>query len=172
MEKITDEIIINSLFMCGYDRVDLYSYSYVLYNIVCNQENANIFEYVKTNSTKLFGELVECNNGVYKIKSEEDLCKVSVDIVPNSCFKTPLDYFQKNNKLVECILKIDPVELVRNKMAFYGPCSYYEFDECFSTKEREIRTEKLGSHYKSVIRGLPNDEVAVRLRNLKKEEDK
>lgn len=169
MEKVTDEIIIGSLFMCGYDVVDRYTYLYVLNNVINSEEGKKHFVYESQNNSMLFLNYVDYKDDIYKVKSLSDISDTSISFGPNEKYKNPVELLPRNNKLIEFILNIDVENLVKGKLSYYGVSSYYEYDYCFSTKEKEVRDNKMGSHYKSLIKDVDKSAPNVRTLKMKSE---
>lgn len=145
MEVITKEIIINSFLKAGYDKVDTFTYSYLLDKLSNLTDSKFIF--VSEDFTSVFSDVVECNNGVYSVKKE---CSNKTNELSIS------------NDLVTFILNIDTIDLVKHKLYFYGFLSYSDYDDCFSTIEKEYRQIVFGSQYKNIISDIDKSNVTIR----------
>lgn len=173
MEKITDEVIVSSLFMCGYDAVDPYLYFYVLNKIFNNAEYHNLFEYTNESAKNIyFSNIVECKNGVFKIKDKSEITGLPISFNKNEEYNNPVDFLPRSNALIQLILNLNVREIVRSKLAYYGTSSYYEYDSCFSSMEKEIRKKDFGSSYKSIVEGFDKVHDPVRIMIKGREEDK
>ena len=134
MELISKEIIINSLFLSGYDCVDNYTYCYLLDRLISSNDSS--FCFVNENFSPSFLENVSFVNGIYffKDKDENRLAKLTV-----------------NEHLIDFINHINTIELVKYKLNFYGFESYFKFDDCFSSIEKLYRQLVFESYYKDMI---------------------
>lgn len=145
MEIITKETIINSLIASGYDRVDNFTYTYLLDKLINSGDLS--FNFVLKDFSVSFIENVEVINDVYCIKNSE---------------KERLHNLESNQKLMLFILNINTIELVKYKLNYYGFKSYYEYDDCFSSIEKEYRQLVFGSHYKLVVEDVDKNIHTIR----------
>ena len=68
MEKINKEIIISSLFLMGFDKVDALLYMYVLDDLLRYIDVIKKFEYDLTEPTSTFNKYVDFDGMVYSLK--------------------------------------------------------------------------------------------------------
>ena len=150
MEIITKEIIINSLLASGYDRVDNFTYTYLLDKLI-HLDNS-CFDFVQKEFSITFFENVELINGVYQIKDKQEERLQNLEI---------------NQKLMTFISNINTIDLVKYKLNYYGFKSYYEYDDCFSSIEKEYRKLIFGSHYKIVVVDVNDKTTNIRIKKDK-----
>lgn len=150
MEIITKEIIINSLLASGYDRVDNFTYTYLLDKLIHSDNSC--FNFFQKEFSITFFENVEIINGVYQVKDKH---------------QEKLQNLEINQKLMTFISNINTIDLVKYKLNYYGFKSYYEYDDCFSSIEKEYRKLIFGSHYKIVVVDVNDKTTNIRIKKDK-----
>lgn len=148
MEKINSEIIISSLFMIGFDKVDTLLYI----NVVEQIDKFKIFEFTDDKRSDIFKKYIEFNGICYKLKDNVSL---------NNDIELPLyKELRTNNLLIKYLNELNYEEIIIKKIMFLGIDKIKHYNMLFSNKEKEIIYKMFGM-----------DEM-IRERNINKLSDK
>jgi hypothetical protein len=136
MEKINTEILVNSLFCVGFDKVDSALFTYTLGQLSIDNHNLQLFEFEDAETTPVFNEYVDYDGLVFKLKEG---FTVDTMVKCNKKFYPLSKVLLTNRKLVEYLSQLDYSEIVSKKAEVYGVQEIEQIDETqFSEKEIKI----------------------------------
>ncbi len=137
MEKINTEILVSSLLIIGFDKVDPALYTYTLGKLTIDNYKLKLFELEEAETSKTFNEFIYYDGITFKLKNGYSL---NTNISPKQEYTWPLiNSLHKSNKLIDYLNSIDFSEIVLKKAEIYGIQSISQIDESkFNYKEIEI----------------------------------
>jgi len=139
MEKINTEILVSSLLLCGFDRVDPFLYTFVLGKLNIDNKNMKIFEFEDKELTETFKSYVNYDGVVFTLKEGIDL---DTSIIHTKNHVWPLkNVLQTNRKLLEYLQQLDFIEIISKKLyniGEYESISEEKFNYLFSNKEKQM----------------------------------
>lgn len=142
MEKINTEILVSSLFIVGFDKVDNLLFTYTLGQLSIDNHELQLFEFEDSETSSKFNEYVDYDGTVFKLKDGVTL-KTNVSHV--SGHEWPLKRaLHSNRKLIEYLLKLDFKKIIYRKIETLGIDKINSFPSLFSDKEKEIINEMFG----------------------------
>lgn len=136
MEKINTEILVSSLFIIGFDKVDGLLFTYTLGQLSIDNHKLQLFEFEDSCTSQKFNEYVNYDGIVFKLKEGVTL-KTNVSHV--SDYERPLETaLHSNRKLIEYLSNLDFKKIIYRKVETLGIDKIDCFPSLFSTKEKEI----------------------------------
>lgn len=125
MEIINTEIIISTLLLIGFDRVDPYLFSCVLGNILMDNVKNKLFEFKGAKTIKASSQYINYDGSVFTMNEEG--------------FEMINAYLSKNNrKLIKYLSDLDYGPIIIRKIEKIGLESITEKEYLFSPTEKEI----------------------------------
>ena len=144
MEKINMEIIISSLLVSGFDKVDSVLFTLILGKLVLDNVKMQIFNYKDEKLSPVFNKYIDCKKGIFTIKEGINL-DTNTSPLDNHYF--PLRRaFHTNKVLIEYLNESDFYDIVSRKIESFGGyvnISQEKLDYYFSNKEKEIIKENI-----------------------------
>lgn len=142
MEKINSEILISTLFLIGFDRVDTLLFSYTLGKLSVDNIEGKYFIFEEKEFSRTFNQYFNFNGCFYSLKDNYSL-NTNVPLVPSSCKTLPLKrIINTNKKLLEYLTTIDFTTIVYKKVGDIGYSNLKKLDYLFSEKEKQILFNK------------------------------
>ena len=137
MEKLNTEILINSLFIIGFDKVDSVLFTYTLGKLSIDNCKERLFEFEDEETTKVFNKYIDYDGIVFKLKEGYTL---DTNVSSKEGYVFPLkNLLHKNRKLIEYLNNLDFSEIILKKAELYGVRNIEQIDKSrFSSKEIEI----------------------------------
>ena len=133
MEKINTEIIINSLFAIGFDKVDSLLFTYVLGKLSNDSIALERFEFEERIFSENFNKYVEYSDTFYQLKygySTDDLPLIKV--------------LNTNKSLIQYLKELDFRKIIVRKIIALGIDRINDYEMLFSKKEKEIISNMFG----------------------------
>ena len=142
MEKINSEILISTLFLTGFDRVDSLLFKYTLGKLSIDNIEKKDFIFEDDGLSETFNQYFDFNGSFYSLKNNCSL-DTNVQLVPSSSKILPLrKVINTNEKLLEYFSSIDFTAIISKKVSDIGYDNLEKFDYLFSEKERQIISNK------------------------------
>ena len=142
MEKINTEILVSSLFIIGFDKIDSLLFTYTLGQLSIDNHKLQLFEFEDSQTSQKFNENVDYDGVVFKLKDGITL-KTNVSHV--SDYKWPLEKaLHSNRKLIEYLSNLDFKKIIYRKVETLGVDKINRFSLLFSAKEKEIINKIFG----------------------------
>lgn len=142
MERINTEILVSSLFVIGFDKVDAFLYTYTLGQLSIDNNKLQIFEFEESETSQKFNEFVDYDGIIFKLKDGISL-ETNVSPVENRVW--PLGKaLQTNKKLIEYLSQLDFRKIIIKKIESLGVDRIDSFDLLFSNKEKKIMYNMFG----------------------------
>ncbi|MBQ8891935.1 MAG: hypothetical protein IJ068_03615 [Bacilli bacterium] len=139
MEKINMEIIISSLLLSGFDKVDSVLFTLVLGKIVLDNVNSQKFKYEDEKNSKVYNDYINHDGVIFNLKEGITL-DMNVSPLDNHVF--PLrKALHTSKELLEYFAELDFNDIVSRKIESFGGyenISPEKLDYFFSNKEKEI----------------------------------
>lgn len=136
MEKVNMEMVISSLLIMGFDKVDSILVIFTVGQLSFDNHKAGLFSFENEEFSKTFDEYIECVNSVYKFKDGYDLdSNVSFD---NDKYWPLKNRLHTNEKLLAYLSSLDFTPIIQRKINFIGKNNISKFDYLFSEKEKSI----------------------------------
>lgn len=138
MEKINSEILISSLFILGFDKVDTIIYTLLLEKILEDNYHNHMFVFEEKGFTKSFNSLINYDGTVFSLKNG-----INIDTSVIGTKTEPLsvrEALHTNEKLLVYLNNIDFGEIVIKKVNIIGYKKMAELNYLFSNKEKEFIT--------------------------------
>ena len=137
MEKINTEILVCSLLIIGFDKVDPALYTYTLGKLSIDNHKLRLFKFEEAETSKTFNEFIDYDGITFKLKNGYSL---DTNISPKKGYTWPLiNSLHKNNKLINYLNRIDFSDIISKKAEIYGIQNIDQIDESkFSYKEIAI----------------------------------
>ena len=144
MEKINTEIIISSLFMVGFDKVDSILYTYILGKLMEDNVVLNEYEFKETVPSSNFDKYIDYDNNIFKLKDGLSLNSM-VNLSHLQNIEMPLyKVLITNKKLIKYLNDLEYREIILKKINYLGIDNINNFDTLFSNKEKEIIYKMFG----------------------------
>ncbi len=138
MEKINSEILISTLFLIGFDRVDSLLFKYALGKLSIDNIEKKDFIFEDEELSGTFNQYVEFNGSFYSLKNNYSL-DTNVSLVSGSSKILPLrKVININKKLLMYFNSIDFTTIISRKVNDIGYNNLKDFDYLFSEKEKQI----------------------------------
>jgi hypothetical protein len=138
MEKINSEILISTLFLIGFDRVDSLLFKYVLGKLSIDNIEKKDFIFEDEELSGTFNQYVDFNGSFYSLKNNYSL-DTNVPLVSGSSKILPLrKVININEKLLMYFNSIDFTTIISRKVNDIGYNNLKDFDYLFSEKEKQI----------------------------------
>lgn len=138
MEKINSEILISTLFLIGFDRVDSLLFKYVLGKLSIDNIEKKDFIFEDEELSETFNQYVDFNGSFYSLKNNYSL-DTNVSLVSGSSKILPLrKVININKKLLMYFNSIDFTTIISRKVNDIGYNNLKDFDYLFSEKEKQI----------------------------------
>ena len=145
MEKINTEILVSSLFIIGFDKVDAALFTYTLGQLSIDNKRSQLFEFEDSEIQQLFNKYVDYDGIVFKLKDG-----ITLDTMAsyNGGKLYPLrKMLNTSQKLIDYLSQLDFSGIVLKKAESYGIQNIEQIDESrFSNKEIDI-LKKLEKKY-------------------------
>lgn len=142
MEKINSEILISTLFLIGFDRVDSLLFKYTLGKLSVDNIEKKEFIFKDEELSETFNKYVDFNGSFYSLKSNYSL-DTNVPLVSGSSKILPLRrVISINEKLLNYFSSIDFTTIISRKVNDIGCDNLKDFDYLFSEKEKQILFNK------------------------------
>lgn len=142
MEKINTEILVSSLFVIGFDKVDALLYTYTLGQLSLDNQKLQLFELEDSSMSQKFNDYVDYDGITFKLKEGITL---ETNISPLENYDIPLEKaLYTNEKLIEYLSKLDFRKIIIKKIETLGVDKINTFDLLFSNKEKEIMYKMFG----------------------------
>lgn len=142
MEKINTEILISSLFVIGFDKVDATLYTYILGSLSIENGNVKLFEFAEEEPTKIFNEYIDYDGIVFSLKKGISL---ETNVSPVKTQYWPLEKaLHTNRRLIEYLSNMNFKEIVIKKIKDIGFERIENLNFMFSNKEKDIICEIFG----------------------------
>ena len=139
MEKINSEILISTLFLIGFDRVDSLLFKYVLGKLSIDNIEKKDFIFEDEELSETFNQYVDFNGSFYSLKNNYSL-DTNVSLVSGSSKILPLrKVININKKLLMYFNSIDFTTIISRKVNDIGYNNLKDFDYLFSEKEKQKR---------------------------------
>ena len=132
MEKINSEILISTLFLIGFDRVDSLLFKYVLGKLSIDNIEKKDFIFEDEELSGTFNQYVDFNGSFYSLKNNYSL-DTNVPLVSGSS-----KILNINEKLLMYFNSIDFTTIISRKVNDIGYNNLKDFDYLFSEKEKQI----------------------------------
>ena len=145
MEKINTEILVSSLFIMGFDKVDDALFTYTLGQLSIDNKQLQLFEFEDSETHQLFNKYVDYDGIVFKLK-------VGITLGTMASYNGGKFYplrkmLNTSKKLIEYLSQLDFSGIVLKKAESYGIQNIEQIDESrFSNKEIDI-LKKLEKKY-------------------------
>lgn len=145
MEKINTEILVSSLFIIGFDKVDTALFTYTLGQLSIDNKQLQLFEFEDSETQQLFNKYVDYDGIVFKLKDGITLdTMASYNVGKYYPLRKMLN---TSKKLIEYLSQLDFSGIVLKKAESYGIQNIEKIDESrFSNKEIDI-LKKLEKKY-------------------------
>lgn len=134
MEKINTEILVSSLFMIGFNKVDPILFTYTLGKLSINNQK---FKFEDSKTHQIFNKYVTYDGITFKLKDG-----ITLDTMASYNDKNfyPLrNLLNTNKELIEYLSKLDFTDIISKKAELYNTKKTKQIDESkFSHKEIEI----------------------------------
>ena len=140
MEKINTEILVSSLFLLGFDRVDSLLYTYTLGELYSDISNMKLFDFEDNEFSQKFERYVYHDDNIFKLKKGFSL----ISNVGDDYYLPLKESLNTNRKLLECLNKLDFRKIVLKKILSLGIDQIDNFDRLFSSREKEIMYTMFG----------------------------
>lgn len=138
MEKINSEILISTLFLIGFDRVDSLLFKYVLGKLSIDNIEKKDFIFEDEELSGTFNQYVDFNGSFYSLKNNYSL-DTNVPLVSGSSKILSLrKVININEKLLMYFNSIDFTTIISRKVNDIGYNNLKDFDYLFSEKEKQI----------------------------------
>lgn len=138
MEKINSEILISTLFLIGFDRVDSLLFKYALGKLSIDNIEKKDFIFEDEELSGTFNQYVDFNGSFYSLKNNYSL-DTNVSLVSGSSKILPLrKVININKKLLMYFNSIDFTTIISRKVNDIGYNNLKDFDYLFSEKEKQI----------------------------------
>ena len=138
MEKINSEILISTLFLIGFDRVDSLLFKYTLGKLSVDNIEKKEFIFKDEELSGTFNKYVDFNGSFYSLKSNYSL-DTNVPLASGSSKILPLrKVININDKLLKYFSSIDFTTIISRKVDDIGCDNLKDFDYLFSEKEKQI----------------------------------
>ena len=142
MEKINSEILISTLFLIGFDRVDSLLFKYALGKLSIDNIEKKEFIFEDEELSGTFNQYVDFNGSFYSLKNNYSL-DTNVPLVSGSSKILPLrKVININDKLLKYFSSIDFTTIISRKVNDIGCDNLNDFDYLFSKKEKQILFNK------------------------------
>lgn len=142
MEKINTEILISSLFIIGFDKVDSVLYTYTLGQLSIDNSKLQMFEFEESETSQKFNEFVDYDGRIFKLK---DGISLEMNVSPAGNYVCPLKKaLSTNKKLIKYLSQLDFRKIIIKKIQSLGVDRIDSFDLLFSNKEKEIMYKMFG----------------------------
>lgn len=136
MEKINTEILVSSLFVIGFDRVDASLYTYTLGKLSIDNQQMQLFEFEDSEPHIIFSKYVDCDGIIFRLK---DGITLDTMVSYNDEKFYPLRKMLNTNKrLIEYLSQLDFSEIIVRKLK---DCGFNIYDGRFSEKELKLIEE-------------------------------
>lgn len=136
MEKINMEMVISSLLIMGFDKVDSILAIFTVGQLSIDNHKTGLFSFENEEFSKTFDEYIECVNSVYSFKEGYNLdSNVSFD---NDKYWPLKNRLHTNKKLLEYLSSLDFTSIIQRKIDFIGQDNVSKFNYLFSEKEKSI----------------------------------
>lgn len=153
MEKINTEILVSSLFIIGFDKVDALLYTYTLGQLSIDNSKLQMFEFEESEISQKFNEFIDYDGGVFRLK---DGTSLETNVSPTGNHVCPLKkVLHTNKKLIEYLSQLDFRKIIMKKIQSFEVDTIDNFDLLFSNKEKEIMYKMFGienMHRENAIR--------------------
>ena len=137
MNKINTEMLVSSLFVLGFDKVDPILFTYTLGKL--SIDNINDFKFDDSETSQLFAKYVECNEGVFSLKKGISLDTVADPMLDGEW--TLRRALSTNKELLQSLKDFDFKEIVMKKVDSIGLDRMDQLDYLFSNKEKTLIRE-------------------------------
>ena len=118
MEKVNMEMVISSLLIMGFDKVDSILAIFTVGQLSIDNHKTGLFSFENEEFSKTFDEYIECVNSVYKFKDGYDLdSNVSFD---NDKYWPLKNRLHTNEKLLAYLSSLDFTTIIQRKIDFIG----------------------------------------------------
>ena len=151
MEKLNTEILVSSLFIIGFDKVDAALYTYTLGKLSIDNRKLNLFEFQDSETSETFNKYVDYNGITFKLKERYSL---DTNTSNKKEYSFPLkNRLHQNRKLIEYLNDLDFSEIMLKKLELYGIQNIEQIDtSIFSDKEIEIIKHLNFSHNNKTLK--------------------
>ena len=144
MEKINTEIIISSLFMVGFDKVDSILYTYILGKLMEDNVDLKEYEFKESIPSSNFNKYVDYDGNIFKLKNGLSLNSM-INLTYLKDMELPLyKELLTNKKLIKYLNDLDYREIILKKINLLGFDRINDFNILFSNKEKEIIYKMFG----------------------------
>lgn len=144
MEKINTEIIINSLFAIGFDKVDSLLFTYVLGKLSNDSIALERVELEEREFSENFNKYVEYSDTFYQLKYGYSMDSI-VSLMPIQNIELSLIKVLNTNKfLIQYLKELDFREIIVKKIIALGIDRINDYEMLFSKKEKEIISNMFG----------------------------
>ena len=122
MEKVNMEMVISSLLIMGFDKVDSILVIFTVGQLSFDNYKAGLFSFENEEFSKTFDEYIECVNSVYKFKDGYDLdSNVSFD---NDKYWPLKNRLHTNEKLLAYLSSLDFHLLFKEKLILLAKITF------------------------------------------------
>ena len=139
MEKINTEMILSSLFLIGFDRVDEIFLDNLIGKILYEKREKHQFELEEEEPSDIFNFYFEHKSTVYKLKDGYDMN--SIVQVNDRDIVNLKDLLLTNDKLLEYLCDCDFKDVIEKKIKEIGIGRVEKHANLFSNREKEIMAE-------------------------------
>ena len=137
MEKINTEILINSLFSIGFDKVDALLFTYTLRQIAIDNHQLHLFKFEDSEVRQIFSKYVDYDGIAFRLK--DGITLDTMTSYNNENFYQLKKMLNTSQKLIEYLSQLDFSEIILKKAESYGIQNIEQInDSRFSNKELEI----------------------------------
>lgn len=142
MEKINTEILVSSLLVAGFDRVDAFLFSYTLGQISIDNRKLQMFDFKDSETTSFFNEYVDYDGISFKLREGVTL---DTNVSPASGYEWSLKGALHTNKVLLRYLEgLDFREIILRKIVALGVDKLDDLGEMFCDREKEIIRQIFG----------------------------
>ena len=136
MDIINSEIVVSSLFVAGFDKVDVFLYTYTLSQLSIDNRKTKLFSFEDTALSQTFNKYFDYNGIVFILK---DGYSLDSNIFNREGYNLPLrKVLHVNKKLIDYLNNLDFVPIIAKKIEDIGIENIEKLEYLFSSKEKKI----------------------------------
>ncbi len=141
MEKINTEELISSLFIIGFDKVDLILFTHTLAKLSLDNRKEKNFVFEDNAFSDIFNEYITYDNDTYQVRDDLDLNT----LVMAGNKTIPLrKILHTNKKLIAYLSLLDFSEIILKKITILSDKNIKDLSNHFCDKEKEIISKIFG----------------------------
>ena len=141
MEKINTEVLLSSLLVMGFDKVDTYLYNYTLNQVLSDNSESQSFQFEDSGISRYFNEYIDCDGKMIQLKDGLTLDTLVRD---GEKFYPLRSKLSTNQNLMEYLSNLDFRQIIVKKISSLNVDRVDDFEQLFSDKEKEIINKMFG----------------------------